>query len=132
MLNLYIGYVIVFKKKKELGDFIKSISWQLYNNEEIIINNENGLCEYKDNVIIYEESDGINTVDLNNKTYLRENDDYKMKIDFKNNTFNFFLKKHQKELSNKLLSSSMVIEDEFITLKYALDKEEKKVIIHLL
>lgn len=132
MLNLYICYVIVFKKKKEQGDFIKKIRWQLYNNNELIINNENAKCEYQDNVIKYEEDDGLNTIDLNKKSYIRENKEYRMEIDFANNTFNFLLKEKKRELSNKLLSSELTIKDDIITLKYALDNEEKKIVIQML
>ena len=132
MLNLYICYVIVFKKKKEQGDFIKKICWQLYNNDELIVNNENAKCEYQDSVIKYEEDDGLNTIDLNKKSYIRENKEYRMEIDFANNTFNFLLKEKKRELSNKLLSSELIIKDDIITLKYALDNEEKKIIIQML
>lgn len=132
MLNLYICYVIVFKKKKESGDFIKKIRWQLYNNDKLIINNDNAKCEYQDNVIKYDEDDGLNTIDLNKKSYIRENKEYRMEIDFANNTFNFLLKEKKRELSNKLLSSELTIKDDIITLKYALDNEEKKIVIQML
>ena len=55
-----------------------------------------------------------------------------MEIDFANNTFNFLLKEKKRELSNKLLSSELIIKDDIITLKYALDNEEKKIIIQML
>ncbi len=132
MLNLYIGYVIVFKKKEEIGGFIRKIIWQLFNNKEKIIDKKDVLCEFENNIIKYIEDDGVNILDLNNKIYERENKDYKLKIDVVNNTFMFNLKEKNYTLNNKLLSSSLDIKDDIITLNYALDNEEKKIIIQML
>ena len=44
----------------------------------------------------------------------------------------FNLKEKNHILENKLLSSSLDIKDNLITLKYALDDEEKKIIIQML
>ena len=132
MLNLYIGYVIVFKKKEEIGGFIRKIIWQLFNNKEKIIDKKDVLCEFENNIIKYIEDDGVNILDLNNKLYERENKDYKLKIDVVNNTFMFNLKEKNYTLNNKLLSSSLDIKDDIITLKYALNNEEKKIIIQML
>lgn len=120
------------RKKKEIGDFIKKINWQLYNNEKLIINNENVLCDYNDKIIKYKEKDGINIINLKEEQYMRENQEYMMQIDFKNNTFKFILKEKNHILNDSLTSSKMVILKDTITMMYKLDEEEKKIIIHLL
>ena len=132
MLNLYICYVIVFKKKKELGDLIKRINWQLFNNDELIINNEDVECEYKDNIIKYKEKDGINIIDLENQIYERDSKDYLMQINIKNNTFKFTLKEKNRTLSDNLTNSSIEKKDNDIIIKYQIEDEVKKIIIHLL
>ncbi len=132
MLNLYICYVIVFKKKKELGDLIKRINWQLFNNDELIINNENVECEYKDKIIKYKEEDGINIIDLENQIYKRDSKEYLMQINIKNNTFKFTLKEKNRILSDNLTNSSIEKKDNDIIIKYQIEDEVKKIIIHLL
>ena len=120
------------RKKKEIGDFIKRINWQLFNNDELIINHENVECEYENDIIKYKEEDGDNTIDLKNKIYIRENQEYLMHINIANNNFKFILKEKNHILNDNLTSSSLTINNNIILLKYKLEEEEKKIIIHLL
>ncbi len=108
------------------------INWRLLNNDEIIINNENVICEYKLGYYVkYNERDASNIVDLKNLTYRRENEDFVLVIDFKNKKFSYLLKEKNYKLEDKLLSCSLEVKED-IVLKYKLDDEEKQIIIHLL
>ena len=103
----------------------------LFNNDNLIINNKDDMCEFKNNIIKYKDKDGINVIDLNNKKYERENKEYILKIDFNDNSFNFILKEENHIINSTINNSSFNILDNKIILKYSIDDEEKKIIIQL-
>ena len=137
MLNLYSWYVIVFKKKKffkieKLGDDIKRrLNWQLYEEDKLIITNENVECEFDRGVITYQESDAINIVDLNSQVYKRNNEGYSFEINFIDKSFIFTLKEKNYTLSGDLTDSFFKVSKK-IVLVYSLNEERKKIIIELL
>lgn len=72
----------------------------------------------------------MNTIDLVEDVYTRENNEFKFKIDFKNKKFSYNLKEKNLVMEDKLDCS--INKEKGIILKYRLDDEEKKIIIHLL
>lgn len=112
------------------GDYIKKfIKWQLISNNKEVINEEIE-CEYDDNIIKYQEDKNtINIVDLNNDIYIRENEEFTFKIDFKNRLFDYILKKDELSIENAKLDAEIIKGDSKIILKYNLGEEEKKEII---
>ena len=74
-------------KDKWGGCIKKKINWCLKNNKEDIIKYENVLCEINNDVITFKEKDATNIIDLNNKVYTRENNDYLMEVNVKTKLF---------------------------------------------
>ena len=111
---------------------ITKINWSLFNDDKIIIANENVECEFVVNKFIkYLENDTSNYIDLENKIYIRENNEFMFKIDYKNNLFNYILKENNIKLENEI-DCEFIINDNEIILKYKIDEEEKKIIIQIL
>lgn len=114
------------------GDYIKKfIKWQLISDKKEVIN-KLVECEFDDNVIKYQEDDeSINIIDLNKRIYLRENDEFTFKVDFNNKVFNYILKKEEMAIENAPLEGELILNNDFIHLKYSLGEEEKEIIIQL-
>lgn len=132
MLKLYICYAIVYKKKR--GDYIKKlVNWSLLSDKNIIIENKNIECEFeKDKFIKYIEKDNTsNLVNLKDKIYIRENDEFIFEIDFENKEFKYLLKEKDIKLVDKILCEIQIKADS-IKMTYQLDEEKKEIIIHLL
>ncbi|MBE6156601.1 MAG: hypothetical protein E7161_02530 [Firmicutes bacterium] len=70
-------------------------------------------------------------INLKEESYLRENDEFIFKIDFKNKLFNYILKENDFLVEDKI-SCSMLLKNSTIVLKYKIDEEEKKIIIQIL
>lgn len=116
------------------GDYIKKlINWSLLNDGEVVIDNKNVVCEYEvDKFIKYLDNDNaINVVDLKNKIYFRENNEFIFKIDFNKMLFSYTLKEQNIFIEDKI-NCQIIINKDFINLKYKIDEEEKIIIIHLL
>jgi len=116
------------------GGYIKKlINWSLLNDGKIIINNENIECEFEANKFIkyQEDKNTFNLINLKEESYLRENDEFIFKIDFKNKLFNYILKENDFLVEDKI-SCSMLLKNSTIVLKYKIDEEEKKIIIQIL
>lgn len=112
------------------GDYIKKfIKWQLISNNKEVINEEVE-CEYENNIIRYlEDNNTINIVDLNKDIYIRENEEFTFKIDFKNRLFDYILKKEELSIENAAIDAEISKDNSKIHLKYNLGEEEKKEII---
>ncbi len=82
------------------------------------------------NIIFYKEDNVDNIIDLNNKTYTRENNEYIFKVDFQKKEFLYTLKDINKTILHNLTKCSIKIESD-IELIYSLDDEEKRILIHL-
>ena len=89
------------------------------------------MCEINNNVITFKEKDATNIIDLNNKIYTRENNDYLMEVNVKTKLFKITLKEKNNNFSAKLTKCSLINKDK-IVLKYQLDEEEKEIIIQIL
>lgn len=115
------------------GDYIKKlINWSLLNDGEVVINNKKVTCEYEvDKFIKYYEEKTINIIDINNKIYLRENNEFIFKIDFNKKIFSYYLKENDIKLEDDI-NCIFNNKNNIINLKYTLDEEEREIIIHLL
>ncbi len=90
------------------------------------------MCDYVfGHYIKYHDGNASNIVDFRTETYKRENREFRLVIDFRNETFSYVLKKKDYKLESKLLSCSIVLARD-ITLKYKLDDEEMTILIQLL
>ena len=109
------------------------INWRLLNDDIIVIDNKNIECEYEvDKFLKYVEDDSTtNCIDLIEKVYVRENNEFMFKIDFLKKTFDYTLKSENITVQDKIVSQ-ITIENNKINLKYELDKEAKEIIIQLL
>ena len=104
----------------------------MFVNGNLVINNESVECEYNENKFVkYKDSDALNIVDIENALYLRENNDFIFKIEFKNKIFSYTLKENNLKIEDGLLCE-IAINSNKISFKYNLDEEEKEIIIHLL
>ena len=115
------------------GGYIKKmINWYLYNNEKQIINNENVLCEYEDNrLIYYKENNFINRINLEENVYIREGNDYKVIYDFKKQEMILLLKENNMQFSSKF-TGIITKNNNIINVIYNNDDGNKKIIIQLL
>ena len=116
------------------GDYIKTfINWSLLNDGLIVILNKNVECEYVVNKYIKykEDNDTFNLINLEEDYYLRENNEFVFKIDFKNNLFSYTLKENNITIEDKV-ECQITKNDRIINLKYRLDDEEKEIIIQIL
>ena len=84
------------------------------------------MCEINNDVITLKEKDATNIIDLNNKIYTRENNDYLMEVNIKTKLFKITLKEKNNNFSADLTKKDKII------LKYQLDDEEKEIIIQIL
>ena len=125
-----ICYILIEKR----GDCIKKlINWQLLSNNNEVVNNQKVECEFNNNILKYvEDNNTVNIIDIDNKTYLRENDEFTFNIDFKNRCFNYILKKDNLSIENAKLEAFLEQDENIISLKYNLGEEEKKIVIQLL
>lgn len=107
------------------------INLSLLSNDSIIIDKKIE-CEYLlDKFIKYKEDNNTsNYINLEEKTFIRENNEFIFKIDFKNSLFNYKLKDNNITVEDKIECSFIIKDNKFI-LSYKLD-EEKRIIIHLL
>ena len=104
----------------------------MFINGKLVINNEAVECEYKENNFIkYKDDDALNIVDIKNTTYIRVNNEFIFKIEFKNKKFSYTLNENNLKLEDNL-SCEFAINSNGILIKYNLDDEEKEIIIHLL
>ena len=97
-----------------------------------IINKEKIECEFVNEILKYQDDkDTLNTIDLKEDIFIRENNEFMFKIDFKNQWFYYKLKENNIEINKAPLKAS-ISKENIITLKYNLGEEEKLIIIHLL
>ena len=90
------------------------------------------MCEFKEDVYLKYIEDGVtNFIDFKNSFYIRENNEYLLKIDFKKNNFSYTLKENDYNLSSEISSCKLIIEKDII-LEYSLDTEIKKIIVQIL
>jgi len=73
----------------------------------------------------------INNIYLENKIYLRENNEFIFKIDFNNKKFTYILKEKNLTIEDNVICSFHKI-DNIYNLKYKIDEEEKNIIIQIL
>lgn len=125
--------MICYSLIEKRGDYIiKYINWKLISDNKLIVNNEVVECEFDCNILKYYEDDTINIVDLENDIYVRENNEFTFKIDFKNRCFDYILKKEELSIKNAFLEATITKNDKEIHLKYNLGDDKKEIIIHLL
>ena len=106
------------------SDYIKrKIDWYLYNNNDIIIKTEKVWCEINNNIIKYRDDNCLNIIDLNKDIYIRDNEEFNFKIDFKTNEFMYTLKDIDKSILHNLTKCS-IKKDNDIELIYSIDEEE--------
>lgn len=114
------------------GDYIKKlINWSLFTNELLVIEYKSIYCDYNDKVVIFKENDYINTIDLNKIKYIRENDEYKIEFDFNKLIYSVFLKDKKLNLSDRFIGS-ITNNNNIIDIKYNIDGNNMKLLIHLL
>lgn len=118
---------------KKRGDYIKKlINWCLLENNEIIVDNKNIECNYKENEYLeYIEDKYINKIDINNKIYTRDCDEYTFIIDFNNQKQIITLKDKKMDFSSKI-EGNIKIENNIINLKYNNSDSDKEIIIYIL
>lgn len=107
------------------------INWYLYDNQTLIVNDLNVKCEFSNNVLIYKNEDSTNEININKETYIRENNEYKLEIDFKKKTMELYMN----ELKNSFLLDIECLftkNKDKIILEYKYDEEIKKIIIEML
>lgn len=121
-------YIFVEKR----GVFIKKlINWKLYNNENLVIDDSNKYCDYIDDEIIYIENGYFNKVSLITKKFIRENNEYKIELDFNNNEMVYLLKEKGVRFSTEFKGSININGDE-IKVKYNIDEDDLLIIIQIL
>jgi len=126
-------YMLCYICLEKRGDyFLQKINWSLLSDNKIIID-KNILCEYEKNILIkYIEDDHTsNIIDLKNRIYIRENNEFLFKIDFNKKIFYYELKENNICLEN-IIECELNQNDKNILLKYKIDEEEKKIIIQVL
>lgn len=113
--------------------FIIKINWSLYNENKLIIEKKGIVCSSSDNNVInfIDDTNTYNIVDLNNETFIRENQEFLFEINFRNSTFIYILKEKNIKLENSI-KCYLDKNNKNIELKYNLDEEEKKIIIQIL
>ena len=103
----------------------------MFINGKLVINNENVECEYVVNKFIkYKEDEALNTIDVENEEYLRENNEFMFKIEFKNQKFSYTLKENNLYLEDNLECDFIDLNNK-ISFKYNLDEEIKEIIIQI-
>ena len=126
--------MLCYSLLEKRGDYIKKyINWKLYNDGLVIVEHNNIECEYEKNKFIsYKESeDVLNFIDIKNKVFLRQTDEFIFKIDFSKNSFYYLLKEKNIEL-NADVTCNMLIKDDLITLIYQIEDEKKELVIKIL
>ena len=103
------------------------INWQFYSNKKLIDEFKNIACEVNNKNIIVSFDDSRNVINIYDKIYKREKEDYQMIIDFKKKTVSFLLK-DIKPLEYDI-DCNFKKKDNVIYLTYKIDDEEKKIVI---
>lgn len=106
-----------------------NFEWLFYKNDDLIE-------EYKNLKIInnrYIVNNNLSLFKLNDDFYLERNEeDYKIKIDFFNKLCYIYIKREKLDLEIPLLETEIVDKEDKITIIYKLDEEEtNKLIINL-
>lgn len=102
------------------------VDWQLYSENNLIINNQNVEAEFNQNNIVYNDEFGKHIIDRKNKIYERiDNEDY-MIINFNKNTITF---KFNGETLEYDITSEYKEGENKISLIYSLGEEEKRIVI---
>lgn len=116
------------------GDYIKKlINWQLSSNNLVVLKRDSVECEFVNNIITFHEDENtINEIDIDKKTFRRENKDFMFKIDFINQTFNYHLKIEDLSIENAQIDANLKTYNDHIILQYNLGDETKEIIIHIL
>ncbi len=89
------------------------------------------MCEFKENDYLkYIEDDTSNYIDIKNKIYIRENNEFIFKIDFKNKLVLYTLKEKDLTFEDRVEGKFNYKDDIFI--QYKLNDEEKIILVHLI
>ena len=94
---------------------------------KVIINEEELVTEstITNDIIKYQEENGTNTtLDLNNNTLVRENNDIYMKYDFNKKTGTLEVKELNKVLDLKINNVHIYRDEKVTEIKYNIDEEE--------
>ena len=114
-------------EKKAGGIIKKLIDWQLFNNNDLVIDLKDVECSYDNSVIIFDEDDVKNTISFINKTYTRVSKEYTMVIDFNNKTCCF--KFENNEECTLSVDGCLTMDDNTVIVNYCYDTDLKKIII---
>lgn len=79
----------------------------------------------RDNIIIYNEDTVKVKIDLDKSTLIRENDDYSVEFDFKNNKSFYTLKKYLNRLELDLKTKKVEINNKNIKINYIINMEKE-------
>lgn len=106
------------------------INFSLYSNQELLINRKIN-CEYINEELSFIESGILNKIDLNNKVYIRENEEYIININFLTNVMKIYLKNEKLEIS-VTIKGNFVRDNNTIHIKYTFEDNDIEIIIQLL
>ena len=108
------------------------MNWSLLEDNHVIIDNKKVECSYiKEKKISYIENKYNNEIDLLNKIYIRECDEYKILLDFNKKEQVIILKDKDIIVSSKI-DGYMNISNNIINLKYNNGDSEKEIVVELL
>lgn len=79
----------------------------------------------RDNVILYNEDNIKVKIDIEKNTLTRENEDYLIEIDFKNNKAFYTLKKYLTRLDLELKTKQIEINNQRIKINYIINMEKE-------
>ena len=128
-ITVIVGICYNVLEKKRWVIIVK-VNWQLFNNNELVVNLLNKECEYiKNNYLKINEEETINIVDIKNKLYKRITNDYNMEIDFVNNICTFILDNNEKWSIN--IECNIEIIKNTIIINYQIDDDKRKILIIL-
>jgi hypothetical protein len=106
-----------------------NLNWTLKNNDKILIarKNQKALLEDK-HLLIYKKDLESNKINLLEKKYLRETDEYLMEIDFKEKTCSFLFPKEGKTTFD--IECKLNETEKYIEMCYKIDDNIKKIEIN--
>ncbi len=112
-------------------EYINKANTWLYKNNELVIENLNIDCNYIDNIITYKEDNNINTIDILNELFIRENDDYKIIINNQDNKMEYIIKENNNSFFLDI-NSNFIINDKEILIEYNIEDESFNIKVQLL
>jgi len=105
----------------------------LYNGEELVLQKNNIYCTKNNNSLNFEFDQMSHQIDLENQTFLRENDEYTLFLDILNKKCELSLKKEQYTLQLEVEYAILLKNKNKIEISYLIetDNRENKLIVEL-